>query len=175
VRLEGADLTEALLDGARLRQVSLREADLRFAPFIYADLEGASLRHAKTMSATMVNTSLERADLRDAFLEDSDLRGAKLDHALLDRAYAGHVCLTDARLREASLVGAHLITSRGINVDLRGADLRRAQLYDSSNPYNMADLHRVKLEGANLTGVRLPKLWGEHGLPGTGDFGGAKC
>jgi len=97
-----ANLCDADLRGADLRNANLRDANLRGA-----DLCGADLRNANLCDA-----DLRGADLRNANLRDADLRGADLRNA----------DLRGADLRDADLCGA----------DLRGADLRDAILCDAN-------------------------------------------
>ena len=59
----GADLRDAYLTGASLRDADLRDAYLRGAYLIGADLSGAYLRYA---------------DLTDAYLHGANLHGAKV-------------------------------------------------------------------------------------------------
>jgi len=88
-----ADLSDADLIGANLREANLIGADLRDA-----DLRGANLRGA----------NLSGADLRDADLSGADLRDADLSEANLSEAN-----LSGADLRDADLRGAIGIYSFG--------------------------------------------------------------
>ena len=93
---EGADFTEASLEGALLRDVALRGADFTRARLSGADLSGADLRDAKLRSVVAVGArfvksnlakaNLSRSDLMDAILQRANLRGALLDRANLHRA-----------------------------------------------------------------------------------------
>lgn len=72
--LRGVDLREANLQGADLQRADLRGADLRGANLQWAGLQGADLRRADLQGA-----NLQWADLRGAYLRRADLRGANLD------------------------------------------------------------------------------------------------
>jgi hypothetical protein len=67
-----ADLRDANLSGAELRDANLSRADLRGA-----DLGGADLRDANLSRANLSGADLSRADLRDANLRDANLSGAE--------------------------------------------------------------------------------------------------
>ena len=95
---EKANLWDADLRGANLRDADLRDADLRGANLWDADLRGANLRDANLWDA-----DLRDANLRDANLWDADLRGADLRGA----------DLRDADLRDADLRGADLWGASG--------------------------------------------------------------
>jgi uncharacterized protein YjbI with pentapeptide repeats len=71
VDLSTIDLSNAILNGAKLRKTNLPEANL----------SNADLRDAK-----LDGTILFSADLSDADLRDADLRGAILDYADLSHA-----------------------------------------------------------------------------------------
>ena len=70
--LRGANLRNADLSGANLRGANLRNADLRDA-----DLSGANLRGADLSDAHLRDANLHSADLSDAHLRDANLRDAK--------------------------------------------------------------------------------------------------
>ena len=102
VDLRRAKLHSADLQGARLADGKLDDADLFNANLVRADLRGASLRSA---------------NLSCANLEEADLSGAKLLYADMSNAMAqrGNFCsavLTDADLITSSLFGADLAFSR---------------------------------------------------------------
>ncbi len=118
-----ADLSDAVLRGADLRDAVLsdavlRGADLRDAVLSGAYLRGAVLRGADLSGADLRDAVLRGADLSDAVLSDAVLSGADLSDAVLSGAY-----LRGADLRDAVLSGAYL---RG--ADLSGADLSDVQI-----------------------------------------------
>lgn len=79
--LRGADLGEADLKGA-----NLREADFRGANLGEADLRGANLRKANLGWANLSEADLRGADLRGANLGWANLRGTNLGGARLSEA-----------------------------------------------------------------------------------------
>ena len=93
-RLDRTSLTYARLDGARLHGASLTEADLT-----EATLRGASLKSASLHRAFLSGASLGGADLTSALLLDADLSGATFAPRLfLTTAATG---LTQGQLDEA--------------------------------------------------------------------------
>lgn len=84
--LLGADMTEALLDHARLDRISLT----------YARLDGAQLQGASLLEAELTEATLRGASLNSAWLQEAHLRGASL----------GGADLTSASLLDADLSGA---------------------------------------------------------------------
>ena len=99
-----ADLREANLSWADLRNADLREANLS-----WADLRNADLREANLSWA-----NLSWANLRNADLSDADLRGADLRNADLSDADLRGADLRNADLRDAGLSGADLHGTQGI-------------------------------------------------------------
>ena len=89
----GAQLAEADLSGANLTNANLVSADLRDA-----NLEGANLTNAKLVSADLRGTNLKYTNLLNAKLVSADLRGANLEGANL----------TNAKLVSADLRGTNL-------------------------------------------------------------------
>jgi uncharacterized protein YjbI with pentapeptide repeats len=84
-RLQGADLTGAILPKADLRDAYLTNARLISAYLEEADLRGANLRNADLTSADLdhvkldTNTVLQGAVLQEASIAGIDLQGARLD------------------------------------------------------------------------------------------------
>ncbi len=160
--LEGADLRDADLQYANLEDADLRGANLRGANLQYADLRDADLRGANLRGA-----NLRDADLRGANLEGADLRGANLQYADLEGADLQRADLRDADLRSADLRSADLRVTdlrgadlRGANLrvtDLEGANLRGADLRD-------ADLRSANLRYANLDYSCFPLWCGSKGI-----------
>lgn len=144
MRLEGADLRNASLKSADLRNASLENTDLR-----NASLESADLGHASLESADLRNASLQNADLAYADLVYADLQNAYLGKANLQNAYLGGACLRNAYLRDSYLGNANLQESDLVYADLRNANLENANLM-------YANLYGEKmLDGANLEGAKV--------------------
>jgi len=113
--LEGADLRDADLRGANLRGADLRDANLRGANLQYADLRDANLRGANLQYAELRVTDLEGAELRGANLRganlqyadlrDANLRGANLDYTCLPLWCGSKGMIVDKRI--AAQIAAH--------------------------------------------------------------------
>ena len=126
------------LNGTRLAEVALKDADLAHADLCEAIVVGANL-----LFADLTDVDLTRAMLIGTIMIGTDLTEADLSHADLTRAD-----LTRADLTEADLSHADLTEAR-----LGGARLGGARLID-------ADLTRAHLGEANLTGVDLSEAKG---------------
>ena len=85
----------ATLTGANLFRANLRDADLAGANLRDADLTGANLFRANLRDADLTGATLTGANLTEANLRDADLAGANLFRA---------------NLRDADLTGAHGLT-----------------------------------------------------------------
>ena len=111
-----------------LREVKLRDAELR-----KVDLHGANLSQAELAAGHFTGADLSGANLSNANLRDAELTAADLREADLSGANLRHASLIDAQLREADVRGADLseaiVWATGFNaVDLssaRGLDTMR--------------------------------------------------
>lgn len=138
--LEGADLAGAHLQGAilvaaRLQGADLQGSHLERAVLTDAHLEGAFLRSAQARGATFANAHLDGADLTRAGLQDALLAGATLDGAILSDAHLERADCTAATFDKGSrLARAHL---DGIVLD--------QVVYENTNLAVVAwgDLHRL--------------------------------
>lgn len=135
--LHGALLTRSILDGAVFADADLRNVDLTGASCTDVDCTGATLD-----GALLAGTDLRTVTLRGASLIEADLRRCQLEGVELPvamtRSCLEHANLTgsivsDGDLRHASLYGALLGAVDWPNVDLRGADLRRATFHMGSS------------------------------------------
>ena len=99
---------ETLMGDANLGDANLRGADLRDAYLGGANLRGADLGDANLGGAYLGGANLRGADLRDAYLGGANLRGADLRGADLRDAYLGGAYLGGAYLGGANLGGANL-------------------------------------------------------------------
>lgn len=86
----GCDLSFADLRNARLSFANLRNANLRNANLVNANLRNANLRNAD-----LINASLQGVNLSGSDLFYADLRGANLTGANLDYAQLCHTILPD--------------------------------------------------------------------------------
>lgn len=109
--LRGADLRDALLDGAFLLNCDMREADL----------EGADLSRA-----WLAGTNLDGANMTRADLMKTDLTGASLAGATLRQARCARTDFERAVLHGADLRESHLFLTRFAGSDLVSADLTGA-------------------------------------------------
>ncbi|GLW67332.1 hypothetical protein Arub01_55750 [Actinomadura rubrobrunea] len=146
--LRGADVRDAILEGANLSGATLwyadlREAILKDADLSYARLNGALLYKGNLRCANLSNAALPEAVLIEASLIGADLRKAVLVDAIMVMAAVG-----GAKLRGARLSGANLI-----HADLYGADLMCADLRDAN--LMCADLRDANLKDANLAGAKI--------------------
>lgn len=81
--MKGVTATRAIFDGADLRDVDFRNADLRNAKFIGADLREADLRNADLRGVDFANANLEGANLRGAQTSGASFKRAQMAGARL--------------------------------------------------------------------------------------------
>ena len=124
-----ANLRDANLHGAYLRDADLRDANLHGADLRGADLRGANLRGADLHGANLRGADLHGANLHGAYLRGADLRGANLRGADLHGANLHGAYLRDADLRDADLRGA----------DLHGANLHGAYLHGAAGVVHLTE------------------------------------
>ena len=136
--LSGADLSKAVLKGAKLDNAMLARTNLLEAQMSKALLSHAELRNAWLKGAILADAEMDNANLRDAGLE-----GANLNSAILQRAD-----LSGANLRRATLIKTGLNGADLSRADLTGADLSGAYLIRT-------DLTRATLKNATLCGAVL--------------------
>lgn len=84
------------IEGANLRDANMQEAHLRDA-----NLEGANLRDVDLRRA-----DLAFANLKGGYLRNANLQGANLEHANMQGAYLRGADFTDANLDKANFEGA---------------------------------------------------------------------
>ena len=88
-----------------------------------ADLFGANLRNANLFGANLFGANLRNADLRDADLRGANLSNANLRCANLFGANLSNANLRGANLSNADLFGANLRGANLSNADLCGASI----------------------------------------------------
>ncbi|WP_414624848.1 pentapeptide repeat-containing protein [Calothrix sp. CCY 0018] len=102
------------LEGAILRDINFRGADLSFA-----DLRGADLSGADLFGASLIEARLDNAIIRDANLECVTLCGCNLTNADLTGTALDYMNATDAIFRGAKLTPfGHAVLTEA---DFRGA------------------------------------------------------
>lgn len=141
--LNGANLTNANLEGATLYQAQLRAATLAGANLQNASLEESDLEGAVFIKADLHNADLREANLSQTVAQFADFSKAKLEFTLMRHAMMTGVNLQQAQLDEADLEGANLAEA-----DLSHADLQRTNL-------ETVDLGGAILKGANLIRANL--------------------
>lgn len=150
--LEGADLSEACLDGALLNSGGCKNTITgeyeRFEGEVH--LENANLRRASLKNAKLWGAFLQAAHLGYAHLEGADLFYAQLKDAYLMEAHLEDAKFLEANLKDAKLSLSHLERAMLTGAHLEGADLTGANLKD-------AHLENAHLEGTNLLDADLEK------------------
>ena len=169
--LSGADLSEALLGsnvsnvsliGADLKGVNLSHAQLYNVGF-YGDLSNANFCEARLTDVNFGESLLWGADFSKATLDEVRFDGADLSGANLGRANLRNTSFRWAKLRMVNLGGARLGVVDFWSADLSGAKLGGALLrYTRLEEVNLvgADLRKATfvdalLRGANLSGADL--------------------
>ncbi len=170
--LRGADLRNANLCSANLRNADLCSADLCNANLRDANLCGADLRYANLRNANLRDTDLRGADLRHANLCGTDLRYADLcftflNRANLDYANLSNTNLSDADLREANLCNADLNSADLRHADLRFTFLNKANLCYANLRYtNLYDTDLRDADLSNTIGLNIYNICSEGTLIG---------
>lgn len=121
--LQGANLSNANLRGACLAKSDISQCSLLNADLSETDLSGARLHNSDMSGATLVKANLAGADLRSANMYKAHLMGANLAGASF---FAAHLFATN--LQDAKAKGANLTYASFSRADLRGADFSRAIL-----------------------------------------------
>jgi hypothetical protein len=100
VPLVGVDLSNAFLQGIRLKKANLARADLDAADARNAQLQSARIEDASLRSTNLRGANLENASLQRSILDEADLTGADMRNADLSDA-----SLEEADLRKVNLDG----------------------------------------------------------------------
>lgn len=160
---------KALLpEGTRinLAGVDLSGRDLKYAVLSGCDLTGANLRGSRVSAYMLKSCRLKDVDISTIVFEESPSLGGAMEILRLL-----HLLWSDVeafnRARPTPLVFS--------SVDISGADLRKANLSDSSfNVSNLSgvdlsgltitdfDLSSCKLDGANFSGAKIGRMKAEH-------------
>lgn len=151
----GAHLTKATFVDTKLEGALFRRATLDNAVFVgKTSLEGADLREASLRGANLRATTCPRCDFSSANLDaanlsECDLRGSNFYHAV-----ARGALLMRADLTGASLLGANLMNAILQKAKLGGADLTGSNLFRSDLARIVVD-GQTKIDDANLTQARV--------------------
>ena len=148
--LDGADFTDAVLPGAKIRYTQFTAAHLK-----RADLTGADLTGADLTGSDLTEAKLSGADLTEAKLSDADLTSADLTDTKLSRANMTGANLTDADLTFADLTAAPLVRADLTRADLTAANLMSANLISAD--LTAANMTEANLADANLTDAKWPE------------------
>jgi uncharacterized protein YjbI with pentapeptide repeats len=116
--LSEADLRDADLRGAYMLGANLNAADMSDA-----DLSRASLLGAYLVKTNLHHANIRRATLTQAVMPGADLSSADLSEATLDWADLSDADLSNAVLHGANLTGTDLSKAKLAGTDFRGADL----------------------------------------------------
>ncbi|MCE9544880.1 MAG: pentapeptide repeat-containing protein [Planctomycetia bacterium] len=146
-----ANLTEADLSEARLKDVTALSADL-----YRARLHGASLTRLVATKALFCDADLSFVRAPQAEFQLADLRGANLEGALLTDATFEGALLQGARFRRANLTHACLGAAILDDAEFSGADLSRADLPGAV--LRVADFTGAQFAHANLTACDLENM-----------------
>jgi TIR domain/Pentapeptide repeats (8 copies) len=120
------DLRDAEFNGFDLRRVNLTDANLS-----YAILDGAKLAFATVKRASLVAASFRNVDLQFADLEDANAWGAIFDDSSLRHANFFGANLSEADFEEADLTSATIAHATFFDTKLLGANLDRAIMLET--------------------------------------------
>ena len=129
--LRGLDLKDVYLEGADLSGADLSGADLSGAVLAWADLSRAVLTGARLHRTGLGAANLAGAEVRDAHLTEavlirSDLTGADFSGSNLVEAE-----IREALLKDTNLSGADLSKVIFLNMDFSGTDFSGADLSEA--------------------------------------------
>ncbi len=139
---------QGLLVGCNLQGADLSEAKLQGTSLERSDLTGANLKGMNGYRLGAAGTCFRSANLQKAYLLEAQLAGADFTGACLHQAQPSRAKLADAKLQGADLREADLTQSNLQGADLTDADLRGASLVE-------ADLRRARIDGANFEGANV--------------------
>jgi uncharacterized protein YjbI with pentapeptide repeats len=148
--LREADLRRVRLDGAQLRNCILIGAKLDGAYLTRANLRGANVRSVTAPSSRWDGACLQKAvfngaQLQSATFDDVRAGEAQFESANLRGAFFRHATLRNANLTDATARGLQLTGTSLTNANLEGAHLEGAKL------------GKVKIDGANFTNTTFDR------------------
>jgi uncharacterized protein YjbI with pentapeptide repeats len=159
----------AELRGLNLASVSMKGADLQYAPFVKthlvaANFEGALLCRGALELCDCTHAQFTQANLTEARLLNAVLKGASFRRAVLcastlEQAQAENADFESADLSDADCKMANLTGAKLVGANLSGAKLESTVLKG-------ADLTLTRLDGANLTDTDFTNAnwWAARGL-----------
>lgn len=161
------------LEGADLRGMIARGADLSTTNFAGSDLSDAVFDDALLAADSFAGAQLQRASFKGANLElgsfaGSNLKSAVFDGANLHGAALSSTCVTDTSFRQADLSQSNWSAAEGLRVDFTDArvegwtDLASAALVD----VQLGGASAGDPEGAPAP-PRLPADWSSRGARAT--------
>lgn|GEM_PF-1948406 len=112
-----------------LEGINLADADLRGAKMDFANLKGANLSYAQLQRtvasyANLDKTFLTNADFQNAKLYNTSFQGAKLDATNFSEAYLGSANFEEAHFTNTYFDNAHLESAKLKDVDLSDVSLK---------------------------------------------------
>ncbi|HET6583348.1 MAG TPA: pentapeptide repeat-containing protein, partial [Nannocystaceae bacterium] len=132
--IDGADLTDAVLEGARIVRSHFAEtscvraqlgaAAVRQASFVRCDWSDVAAENASIVESSFAETSFRRFSGRGVVMRDCDAAGCDFSGAYLYRAMLTGDPQQSMNLRGVDLEGANIVQAY-IAADLAGANLRR--------------------------------------------------
>jgi uncharacterized protein YjbI with pentapeptide repeats len=114
--LNGANLSEANLEGADCREISLWQADLRNANLRKVNFKGAWIGAGKLHRANLRGANLYESDLRGARFYQTNLRGADLRKSLLQEATFKDIDFAQVEIEDADIQGTRFIRPLNLTV-----------------------------------------------------------
>lgn len=125
---KGQSLSRVLRDGADLKDVIFRGANLVGANLSYCDLSGADLSETMMSRALICSCKFTNTNLYWAGLDQADANNAAFDTCNLDRVNFAAACLTAATFARCSLVEARFYQSDLSSVKFEDTNLIRCDL-----------------------------------------------
>ena len=118
--------------GSGGRIEALQELNQDHVPLVGVDVSDAALQGVRLRKANLLRCTVASADLRDSILafanmEFCNMKSANLRHADLRNAILRSVDMSDTDLTEANLAGADLAGANLANADLSSAELKKVR------------------------------------------------
>jgi len=130
--LQGAKVKDADLRGAELNDADLRGAELNNANLWYAELNNTNLQVAKLNNANLWNAKLNNANMQVAKLNNANMQVAKLNNANLWNAELNNTDLQGAELNNVNLVESKLNNAKLLWAKLNNSKLLVTEVKDAN-------------------------------------------